>query len=61
MTPEQRNDLCIEWDYISTTQKERIVHEYQDKYEHTGHWQDWEEYLVEQLNIKQFWRTVGLM
>lgn len=61
MTSEQRNDLCIEWDYTSTTVKERILHEYQEKHASSRQWQDWEEYLAEKLNIRQFWQTVGMM
>ena len=64
MTPEQRNDLCIEWEYTSNTVKERILNEYQEKYaaiRQWPDWEDWEEYLVEKLNIRQFWQTVGLL
>jgi hypothetical protein len=61
MTPEQRNDLCIEWDYASNTVKEKILREYKEKHASSSPWEDWEEFLAQKLNIRQFWQTVGLM
>lgn len=61
MTPEQRNDLCIEWEYTSPAVQQQLLQEYQARHAQGPCWEDWEEYVMEKLNIRQFWQTVGLM
>lgn len=61
MTLEQRNDLCLEWESISTTSRRQLLEEYQAKYQTDLEWEQWEEFVVQRLQLKQFWRTVGLL
>lgn len=61
MTSEQRNDLCIEWECTSTIIRQSLLEEYQDNHAAESHWEDWEDFLVRRLRMKQFWQTVGLL
>ncbi|SHO48548.1 hypothetical protein [Desulfopila aestuarii] len=60
MTPEQRNDLCIEWEYTNPVTRHQIIEEYQKERAKSQQWADWEEFMVERLKLKAFWETVGL-
>jgi len=60
MTPEQRNDLCIEWEYTNTATRHQIIEEYRKQRAKTQQWDDWEEFMVERLRLEAFWKTVGL-
>lgn len=61
MTPEQRNDLCIEWEYTNPAVRQKMIEEFQERHRQGQSWENWEEFIVEKLNIRQFWQTVGLM
>lgn len=61
MTLEQRNDLCLEWESISATIRRQLLEEYQAEHDADLQWEQWEEFMVQRLQLKQFWRTVGLL
>lgn len=61
MTPEQRYDLAIEWRLTSNRMQKLIKDEYTEKYTGIHSEEHWEEYLVEALNIKPFWKAAGLL
>ena len=61
MTPEQRYDLAIEWRMTHKSVQCRIREEYERRFG-SGHPDTcWEEYLVEALNRKPFWKSIGLI
>jgi len=60
MTPEQRNDLCIEWEYTNAATRQQIMEEYRNKQAQSRQWDDWEEFMIERLKLKSFWKSVGL-
>jgi len=60
MTLEQRNDLCIEWEYINADTRHQIIEEYQHLNSQNQQWDDWEEFIVKRLKLEAFWKTVGL-
>ena len=60
MTPEQRNDLCIEWECTSSATRQQLLEEYRRNHD-DEQWDDWEEFIVRRLRLKQFWLTVGLI
>lgn len=60
MTPEQRNDLCIEWEYTNAATRQQIMEEYRNKQAKSRQWDDWEEFMIERLKLKSFWKSVGL-
>lgn len=57
MTPELRYDLFIEWQVTSTLTKQKIQEAYQEKYSTNQADENWEEYLVEALDIKHFFEN----
>ncbi len=61
MTPEQRYDLALEWRMTSKNMQRLIREEYERKFgdRHTNEF--WEEYLIEALNRKPFWKSAGLI
>jgi hypothetical protein len=61
MTPEQRYDLAIEWRLTSNRMQQIIKDEYNKKHGNQSSEEHWEEYLVEALNIKPFWKAAGLI
>ncbi len=61
MTPEQRYDLAIEWRLTSNRMQKQIKEEYSKKFNGTYSEEHWEEYLVEALNIRPFWKAAGLL
>lgn len=61
MTPEQRYDLAIEWRLTSNRIQQLIEEEYTEKFGPKKSEEHWEEYLVEALNIKPFWKSAGLI
>ncbi len=61
MTPEQRYDLAIEWRLTSNKMQQLIKEEYAKKYGTNNPEEHWEEFLVDALNIKQFWKSAGLL
>lgn len=61
MTPEQRYDLAIEWRLTSNRMQKLIKDEYTEKFNGINSEEHWEEYLVEALNIKPFWKAAGLL
>ncbi|MFV0437882.1 MAG: hypothetical protein ACK5PS_10915 [Desulfopila sp.] len=60
MTPEQRNDLAIEWRLTSNRLKEIITKEYHDRYGEITSREHWEQYLVEALNLETIWKSTNL-
>lgn len=60
MTPVQRNDLCIEWECTSAADQHQLIEEYQKTHDESQEWENWEEFVVERLRMKEFWATVGL-
>ena len=61
MTPEQRYDLAIEWRLTSNRMQQYIKDEYIRRYGAKQSEEHWEQYLVEALNIKPFWKSAGLL
>lgn len=61
MTPEQRYDIAIEWRLTSNRMQQLIKDEYSKKYGENTTEDHWEEFLVEALNIKPFWKAAGLL
>lgn len=61
MTPEQRKDLAIEWQVTGSRMKQDIKTEYLKKYGHNHNEVHWEKHLVEALNIRPYWKNVGLL
>lgn len=61
MTPEQRYDLAIEWRLTSNRMQQLIKEEYTRKHGNNRPEEHWEEYLIEALNIKPFWKAAGLL
>jgi len=61
MTPEQRDDLAIEWRLTSKRIREIIKEEYIRKYGNDNSEEHWEEYLVKALNIEKLWKSAGLI
>ena len=61
MTPEQVEDLLIEWSIYSKTQQEKIINEYQKTYGNELGELHWLEYLKEALEIEDYWKKVGLI
>lgn len=61
MTPEQRYDLAIEWRLTNYQLRQTITEEYQRKYGGEQSREHWEEYLIEALNLKSFWKPAGLI
>ena len=59
MTPEQRYDLAIEWRMTSKNVQRLIKEHYERKFGDHHSNVDWEEYLVEALNRKPFWKSSG--
>ncbi len=61
MTPEQVEDLLIEWSIYSKTQQEKIIKEYQKTYGNELGESHWLEYLKDVLEIEDYWKKVGLI
>lgn len=61
MTPEQRYDLAIEWRLTSNRMQQLIREKYEEEYGSKKSEEHWEEFLVEELNIKPFWKAAGLL
>lgn len=60
MTREQREDLLIEWELTSSKVKMTIEKEYVRRYGDVLSDKDWQEYLIEALNLRQSWQGRGL-
>jgi len=61
MTPEQIEDLLIEWSIYSKSQQKKIINEYHKTYGHELDESHWLEYLKEVLEIEDYWKKVGLL
>lgn len=61
MTPEQRYDLAIEWRLTNYKLRQMIKEEYLRQFGEHCSQEHWEEYLIEALNIRPFWKTAGLL
>jgi hypothetical protein len=60
MTPEQIEDLLIEWSIYSKTQQTEIIREYQMKFGNEQGESHWLNYLKDVLEIEDYWKKVGL-
>lgn len=61
MTPEQEQDLLVEWSLYSPQQKDVIMAEFRKK--HPGEYSQDElhEFLKEKLGIQGYWQKIGLV
>jgi len=61
LTPNQQEDLFIEWGLYGPQQQEAIVAEYREK--HRGNYSKttFYEFLAEKLEIKGYWAKIGLI
>jgi len=60
MTPEQIEDLLVEWSIYSPQQQKAIRQEYVREYGINTDKEHWFRYLKERLNIENYWRKTGL-
>lgn len=61
MTPEQINDLLIEWSIYSKDQQQLIRDEYTSVFGHNNDNEtEWLNFLKEKLEIEEYWKKTGL-
>jgi hypothetical protein len=60
MTPEQKEDLLIEWSIYNNRQQLEIINEYNKLYGHKQSEEHWLEFLKTKLEITQYWEKTGL-
>ncbi len=60
VTPNQEQDLLIEWSLYSPQQQEVILKEFHDKFPGSHAQSDLLEFLKEKLEIEGYWEKVGL-
>lgn len=60
MTPEQKEDLLIEWSIYNDRQQSEIINEYTDKFGSSRSEEHWLEFLKTRLEIAQYWEKTGL-
>lgn len=60
VTPNQEQDLLIEWSLYSPQQKEVILVEFRRKFPGEHSQSDLLEFLKEKLEIEGYWEKVGL-
>ena len=60
MTPEQEQDLLVEWSLYSPQQQEHIMSEFREKYPGERSQAEVLEFLKERLGVEGYWRKIGL-
>lgn len=60
MTIEQREDLLLEWRLTSTKVKHLVHSKYHRLHGNQAGRDQWEAFLVKELNLEQSWRARGL-
>ena len=60
VTPNQEQDLLIEWSLYSPQQQEVILTEFRSKFPGAHSQTDLLEFLKEKLEIEGYWEKVGL-
>ncbi|WP_163340231.1 hypothetical protein [Desulfopila sp. IMCC35008] len=61
MTEAQREDLLLEWEVTPSKIKQIVLDEYKREYGDIFSRDNWEQHLVDILNMKQMWESNGLM
>jgi hypothetical protein len=61
MTPNQQEDLFIEWDLYEPGQQEDMITEYRIKFRGNYSKDGFCEFLAEKLEIKGYWAKMGLI
>ena len=60
MTPEQIEDLLVEWSIYSPQQQKLIRKEYEEQFGANHNREHWLIFLKERLNIENYWKKTGL-
>jgi hypothetical protein len=61
MTPEQIEDLLIEWSIYNPQQQKVIEVEYQKRFGAKKDEDHWLDFLKEKLEIEDYWKKTGLL
>lgn len=60
LSPEQVNDIVVEWGVTPARDKAEIIAEFMDEHGSEPGWETWLLFLQERLNISGYWEPVGL-
>lgn len=60
LTPEQKDDLMVEWELCPTREKAVIVSEFLTEQGKDVGWEPWLMFLEERFCITSYWEAVGL-
>lgn len=55
MTSAQREDLYLEWELTSTKLKKEIREDFQKEFGREQSVEQWEEFLIDALNLRRQW------
>lgn len=61
MTPDQKEDLFIEWDFYTPQKQEAMITEYRIKFRENYSEDSFLEFLADKLEIRGYWAKVGLI
>jgi len=60
VTPEQEQDLLVEWSLYSPQQQGQIMAEFREKFPGERSQEEVLEFLKERLGVEGYWRKIGL-